>query len=141
MPATELDKAYAAGLMDGEGGITIFTPNGSYILQVYMGSVTRVLLDFMQERWGGSVSQQKKKTSAGNTMYRWCIYSNKAVAVLEDVADYLLVKKERALFGVEFQKHINECNFRRIPDEERATRREYKEKMTQLNKLEKRLQM
>ncbi len=129
---TELEKAYLAGLMDGEGhiGITIGRqrPNGqwwTHTLIVTISSTHLVTLRWVQTLWpkGCLVVRQQPQQRIPIGNLRWS--SAAAVAVLDDVLPYLRIKAAEAAIGIQFSEEINPAaHHARVITEERWERRE-----------------
>lgn len=103
---TELDLAYIAGLLDGEGCIHIgamTTKRGSlsYALTVNVANTFYPVLEFVRDRLGGVISPQRKD------FYQliWC--SKLAQEVLLLLLPYLIIKRELAELSICFQDIIN----------------------------------
>lgn len=110
---TETDKAYAAGLFDGEGFVTIAfmstkarTRGTTYTMRVGVAQNDVVPLLWLRDRWGGSVRLLKRKTAAHNDAHKWDCCSRMAAAFLRDVRPFLLVKAERADIALAFQGSV-----------------------------------
>ena len=99
---TELEKSYLAGILDGEGHITIRI---RHLLKRYYSpfievtNTRKLLLEWIQSRWGGSIvedSYARKNRSNTATCWKWRIESNRVKDVLKQVMPYLVIKKEQA---------------------------------------------
>lgn len=108
--------AYMAGIIDGEGCIGINRrdhPNGStyYRMHVRVTNTDRRLLDWIAERWGGSVSGPLRN-DYGNAsgrcraVYQWQVSGDRAAAMLLGVRPFLVLKASQALLAVEFQSTV-----------------------------------
>jgi len=101
------DLLYAAGLFDGEGGITIVKQAGNtYRLDVRITSTNKAVLRWYKARFGGWVCKQTP-----NKHVKWCLpcwywaaSSKMATAFLAKVYPYLRVKRKQAKLALEFQK-------------------------------------
>lgn len=98
MPEDNLNKsdiAYAAGLFDGEGSVSIGIkrrPNQKpfHELYVQMSMVRREALDFLVANWGGKVYSWHGST--GRAYYKWCIYTARAAGFLECILPEIRIK-------------------------------------------------
>lgn len=101
------DISYLAGIIDGEGCISI-THNKkrkSYRLRISITSTDKILLDWVQERYGGYTYERKKQLPHHKRKYEWSLFPNCQQKIfLELLADTLLIKKDRALLGLELIK-------------------------------------
>ena len=102
MIASDTDKAYIAGLIDGEGSVRILhsapkeqrgQTHGA-VVKIRMTRIEPVL--FVAERYGGKL-RSKGKTIQGKTIYDLKIYSYGALNLLADISPYLKIKKQQVL--------------------------------------------
>jgi hypothetical protein len=111
--ATESDKAYAAGLFDGEGNVHIALDKRrasaagdifNMRIGVSQNDITPLL--WLQQRWGGSIVAHKRRTSAHNVTHGWGCFAKMAAVFLADTLPYLQVKRERAELALKFQTRV-----------------------------------
>jgi hypothetical protein len=105
------DLAWAAGFIDGEGCIGVYS-NGSKSSTIVSLSVSqkynRPLLKLIS-LFGGRL--KSKSTPVG--FMEWRLYGSKATNVLELIAPYLDTnKKEQAELAIKFQSTITERGFK-----------------------------
>jgi hypothetical protein len=94
----EYDMAWIAGFFDGEGCITArVAENGSPTLQVSIGQKDRTQLEFIQEIFGGSITEIK-----GKDHYHLSMYATTAIRMLEAIIPHLRLKRPQAVLAVEF---------------------------------------
>jgi hypothetical protein len=108
------DRAYAAGLLDGEGSVLISrrqSPHGrTYLMGVHIVNTYWPTLYWLQERWGGSVGRNRFQPNdsrglrATRVCGQWIIAARMAVPFLEDTLPYLQIKREAALNALAFQQ-------------------------------------
>lgn len=124
---TESDKAYAAGLFDGEGSINIDKPrtNKGYSLKVSVAQITPQAPAWLKTRWGGSTREYA--TRKGKPLYTWAAVSMCASGFLSDIAPYLLIKQNQALLAIEFQSLRH--NGRKLSVENIRMDSEYRERL------------
>lgn len=101
--------AYIAGILDGEGCITIirqkrksYKLGWQYQLRIIVSNADRWLCYFLKQEFGGSVQECFSPTNT--KMYRWYLTSRKALNFLEAVLPYIHIKKSQAEVAIEFQK-------------------------------------
>lgn len=116
MPTTE-ELAYAAGLLDGEGTVTMSYHKKRDLFRVpmvSMSSTTYELLDFMRETFGGYVSAHKTYQEHHRKSYSWKLSYDAALNFLEAVHPYMRepVKKARATLLLSSYKKITLRNGR-----------------------------
>lgn len=119
MPS-EVERAYMAGLLDGEGhiGITLLSqPNGGKRHELSV-TVTNTKIDALQQiaaDWDGKIAQIRKRREGWSEVadIRW--NSESAVRMLEAVLPYLRIKQEQARIAIRFGQTIRDRNRRRTP--------------------------
>lgn len=119
MHVTIRDKAYTAGILDGEGSIQI-NPSKSqgkhkfWCLTVQISSNNKALMYWLKNLWKiGNVTIWKARGSKKNRKsYNWRLYSYKAKRLLEEIRPYLIIKKEHTKLALEFGKYVNIKGFR-----------------------------
>lgn len=109
----DTDKAYLAGIVDGEGCISISkqiikrTPTPVYSLIVVVSLVNKDVLQYFKEITGlGSVKYGAKHESSDNsrTSYQWWVSSRQAEKLLVEIYPYLRIKREQADIALSFMK-------------------------------------
>ncbi len=108
--------AYLAGLIDGEGTISIRnkTPRSRrhktnhYNLEVYITSTNRPMLEWVVETFGGKIyTYQRENDTKRLPQHKWHVHGNKAKWILENVLLFLIIKKKHAKLGIEFRNQLN----------------------------------
>lgn len=114
--------AYTAGLLDGEGMISVThavrkhrSPVQVFILGI--GMTHEPTVRWLQGQWGGNVvalktKQLRKDGSPRRTLYRWYVCSGTALPILQAVFPYLITKKEQAGFAIEWLKMAHGRGYR-----------------------------
>jgi len=101
--------AYLAGMIDGDGFVTIVhsTRAGKdyFAPQVGIGNTQRAPLDLAASLWGGTVSCHMPKNPKHRPQYQWQRQGAAAMAVIEALYPYLLLKQEHALLAMELWEH------------------------------------
>ena len=109
---TDLELAYIAGIVDGEGYISIITnsyitrygnPGKQRIMRAGVGMTNPVIPMMLREAYGGTISF-RKNGELWKDRYDWNIYSKKALVFLKDILPYLIIKKEQAELAIQFQE-------------------------------------
>jgi len=92
-----VSPAYVAGLIDGEGQVTIATKRSKkHAAVVAVTMVDRAPLDVLASTYGGRVYTLTSKNDNWKTPYRWQVSDQLAENVLRDVRPFLLVKGPQA---------------------------------------------
>ena len=110
---TEQDKAYLAGIIDGEGCFNVqrafkkhptHSIQHSGVLDIYQSN--RSFLESLQILWGGlgSICSHKVGSLSNKTCFRWAITSKQLARILPHVIPYLRIKKNQAEALVELDK-------------------------------------
>ena len=94
------DAAYIAGLIDGEGTITLIRKhrNENRQLSVSISNTERVLLEFVHQAVGvGKITTKRTSKPHHTPSYTFAIYNRQALSLLEQIHSYLQTyKKKRA---------------------------------------------
>jgi len=106
--------AYLAGMIDGDGHITITrsTRGGRdyFGAQVGIAGTRREPHDLAAALFGGKVSCHQPANPEHRPQFQWQRMGKAAVPVIEGVLPYLLVKKEHAMLALELQEHATEAS-------------------------------
>ncbi len=104
------DLAYLAGMIDGDGYISItrscrrgrlyFAP------QVGIAGTRREPHDFAASIWGGKVSCYFPRNPLHRPQFQWSRVGASAVLVIEAIRPYLLVKERHAELAIELFEHV-----------------------------------
>ncbi len=110
---TELEKSYLAGLIDGEGSVTITkrmrwatTGTYQYNLQVIVSNTSLKLLGWLKQKLPGAGSYTHNRFSEAHPHWRlsftFQLNGKGAWEFLKLIEPYLVIKKEQAVLGIEF---------------------------------------
>ena len=108
MKLAETDKAYLAGLIDGEGCVSIrkWKDKGKYFgytLCLDIANSNPKLVKWIVENFGGKIYSYKFKNPNHKIRHDWRIYHQRAADILLTVLPYLVIKKTQALLAIEFR--------------------------------------
>lgn len=96
---TEIEKAYIAGIIDGEGSIMLqrFHTNQYPAPCVSIASTTIELLTWLKDTIGYGVIIKKKNYNPEKHKfsYSYVIKQNNAIKLLEDIYSYLIIESKR----------------------------------------------
>lgn len=96
------DLAYMAGIIDGEGSITLPAEYGrSLSLLLVVGNTSRVLIDWMHSRFDGNVTETPIRRLSKRRFWTWYVRGDAASDVLGLVLPYMKVKAPQAALGIE----------------------------------------
>jgi hypothetical protein len=93
----DVEAAYAAGIVDGEGSISI-TRNHSGRWpspQVSVASTDRELLDWLRERYGGTITTKQPRKPQHSLSFDWKLTDRRALRFLQIVGPYLVIKRKK----------------------------------------------
>ncbi len=131
------EVAYAAGLIDGEGCISIYCNrrNGldfHYVrLTVQLSYKGLPTLKRMQSAFGGSIaSRVEKRNSPPTPFYVWRLGQQDACRLLYAMLPYMGIKRANALLAL----HFNEVVQKPLDDQKRECAARCKQQMHRLNK-------
>ena len=83
------DLAYSAGLMDGEGTITM-RPTGKWRRpRVSMSSTTLCLLEYMVATFGGAVYARKRARAVDAPSWSWALNGEDAIKFIQITLPYM----------------------------------------------------
>ena len=94
MVDTEL--AYAAGLFDGEGSISLVRQknNRSHSPQVAVASNDLEVLVWFRKRFGGSIVTKRPRKSTHSVSYDWRLTDRRALTFLQLIRPYLVIERK-----------------------------------------------
>jgi len=108
--ASEVDLAYTAGLIDGEGCIGVYPQKCKtnkagrrYSLTVVVSMSNWEAPLWLKETFGGYYQVFKNKGYGTRIMYAWRISGKPANRVLKGILPYLRIKYRQAEMAIEFQ--------------------------------------
>ena len=129
------DKAkygYLAGIIDGEGCITIgrgFRPNGTinYNAIIAVTNTNKDVIVWIQRNFGGGFYLSKGNDARCKPSYRWRLFKKESIElILLAILPYLIIKKQQAQILL---------NFVRLPrNDDVQKRQELSERIMKLNK-------
>jgi hypothetical protein len=97
------DKAYLAGIIDGEGCVGIGirksgSRRGRYLTPTLQVTNTqKELLDWLYKRYGGGIYAHRQTNQRGRKpTWLWSCAGQKALAAIRDARPYMLLKCEQA---------------------------------------------
>ena len=132
------DIAYLAGIIDGEGSITISRAKDKkssrkiqHLLKLSVGNNSLFLLGWIKEKFGGNIHSNGGGENA--RCFRWCVGCKEAVPILKQVYPHLKIKNKQALVVFNFNQLLVERGFL-IDDENFKEREELYIQLKELNK-------
>lgn len=106
---TNEEKAYMAGIIDGEGSISVNqqTQKGHKYnyLRVEVANSNPVLAPYMKRITGyGSIYIMKHLNPEWKDRINWAVFGFNAGNLLSDILPYLIVKKKQAEYGLKLRE-------------------------------------
>lgn len=103
----DVDRAYFAGIMDGEGCVTIARAKKGkwsyYTLFLSMACTDPSLMIWIIEKFGGRVAPRTKCKTNRKDVWVWRVASREAEAVLRQIEPFMVVKRDQARLALAFR--------------------------------------
>lgn len=109
------DKAYIAGLIDGEGCICIAKRKNGHFPKagkpwyyqpiVTISNTDKRMLDFVVNRYKGWITKPKPQKSHRKQIYSWFISGELMRSFLRDILPYLVIKRRQAEITLSFPNY------------------------------------
>jgi hypothetical protein len=98
IPLDEVEKAYLAGIVDGEGTVSLMKHhrNETPAPLVAVANNNLQLLRWIKDKIGGVIVSKKKRLPHHRNSYTWSIRQDRAIRFLDEIKFYLIVKKQQA---------------------------------------------
>ncbi len=140
---TDLDKAWAAGIIDGEGSILVvpqpaYSSRQNWRLEVAVTNSDLRMLFRLKERWGGGKihehNRRKERPVHWKPTWDWRLGGRSCAPFLTDILPYLVCKREQAEIGLLFIATTVGRGFgNRLSDTSLEERRHMYESIKELN--------
>lgn len=101
---TETQKAYIAGVIDGEGCICLYKSNSRHILCVSFTSTDKRLIAYLSKLLDWNFAYTKPKNRIWKTSYRLQAMDSRSERALKDILPYLIIKREQAELALRFRE-------------------------------------
>ena len=128
------DLAYMAGIVDGEGYISLARRNSRrnksgirYDIQIGVTNTNKWLLETFRFTFGGSISKKKKgyekSLPSSQDCFNWQVSNQQALITIKTLLPYLRLKRPQAELAITFCGTLN-TNYRSggVPEEVIAVR-------------------
>lgn len=141
----EIDLAYTAGMLGGEGSIIISSSKRNYSttthsLRVVICNTQRTLMDWLLRHYGGHVHPLRripdKQRPNEKVVWTWGKAGIEAGEFLKPLMPYLLLKRKQVELAIEFSGlvRVKGKGTRNLTSEEWANRERLKQAVSALNK-------
>lgn len=135
-----MNDAYTAGIIDGEGSITIVNASGYYYIRVNvtMSDKGYRVLEFLNREYGGKLEKERPAEGNRRASRMWRVSNAEAVSVIEAVYSFLKLKREQAFIALQLSDLIRDAekhaNGRTVWTDELKSRAEvFRLRMVELN--------
>lgn len=114
----EVEKAYIAGIVDGEGTVTLTrhskkqTPSP----RVAVANNNLKLLEWIKSMAGGVIVSKKKRKPHHSDSYAWYAQQDRAIRFLDEIKEYLIIKRSQADLILEKYKTVTHRAGKYTPD-------------------------
>jgi hypothetical protein len=111
--SNQMTAAYAAGLIDGEGCISIsVSPKKAgqiFYPRVDVGMSVKAMpvLQALMRRYGGTINHTRKQTDKWEAAAAWRIFGRPLEAFLIDIQPFLILKREQVEYALQMQRLID----------------------------------
>lgn len=137
----ETERAYAAGIIDGEGSIMLIhqPPRGGvhkweyWVLRISVANTDKKLIDWLVDKFGGGFTHSRSLNPRHRDVFQWRVDAGKARPVLFAVLPYLLLKREQADIAIQYLNTHRMVGCRGHSKEMIEQRRKWATQMKQLN--------
>jgi hypothetical protein len=98
IPLDQVVKAYLAGIVDGEGTVTLMKhhKNETHIPFVGIANNNLKLLKWIKSIVGGNICTKKKRLPHHNNSYVLNIRQDRALRFINEIKKYLIIKRPQA---------------------------------------------
>lgn len=136
-----MDIRYLAGLIDGEGCISVGKQTRKdmispyYHLRISIEMTSKEVINKIYQHYGGSLHKQKNRLNR-KAVYTWSITGKYAYELLSLLIPYLIIKRQEAILGKEFFEEIklSKGKWHKITREENIQRDSYYQMMKDLKR-------
>ena len=100
---TEVDDAYAAGLIDGEGSIQIKHGKGRHLqLAVQVSNTNKEVLEWLQGHYGSSIHTRSFRAVHRRVLHDLTVTGADVTEMLQHLLPFMIVKQEEAEIAIQY---------------------------------------
>lgn len=105
---TEAERGYIAGIIDGEGCITIdkssshWTGRNIYSVRVVVSMTDKQVPLFLHQKFGGAFYEYQRKNTNCKVTHIWKLTNSKTTNFLRLIQPYLLIKRPQVEVALRF---------------------------------------
>ncbi len=92
----DVEAAYTAGIIDGEGSISLTRNRKSRwpSPQVSVASTDKELLEWLHTRFGGSITTKQPRKQEHSISYDWKLTDRRALSLLKLIRPFLIIRRK-----------------------------------------------
>lgn len=105
--AKDVDLAYAAGIFDGEGSVSVSyrlqsarSKNQTFGVKVSVSQVDPEVITWLKDTFGGTCDSYKGSSKRAKIVFRWTLHCRKAADFLEAIVPFLKLKTARSVAAI-----------------------------------------
>lgn len=122
MNTEELVCAYAAGLFDGEGCITLRVRRSGYIaMEVRVTNTNREIIEWLRDQFGGTIYGQRQPKGNRREAFCWRLSEITGSNFLRLILPFLRIKREEAHVALAYREYIEARKARPHPAGKKLT--------------------
>ncbi len=113
------EKAYVAGIIDGEGTITLTRrrKNETPCPHISVANTNLEMLEWLRSKLGGIICSKKKYQPHHKQSYTWTIkLAGKCLQLLSDIRPYLIIKRQHADLLINEYRKVTPRNGKYTPE-------------------------
>ena len=93
----EIDMAYAAGILDGDGSFSIMKSNGKYYPCIQLSNAFKEMSQWLHQTFGGSLRVKKPQQPHHKTLFVWSVRGiDGCEKLIERIEKFLVLKKPQS---------------------------------------------
>jgi len=135
---TEAKRGWLAGILDGEGCISLIrhvhSRGTQWNIRLTIVNTNPIPIDDATALLGGFKSQRKRDNDLWAPAFVWMASCGQAAAILRYLRDAISIKAEQADLAIQFQDHLDSRAYRIVPPSVIEWRDEQFRKMAELNR-------
>lgn len=131
--ASDVELAYIAGLIDGEGSLSLNRNKKYFKPCMRIANTYRPVLEWVRERIGGKVYIRVRKNPKHKTLFVHYLQCKELQAFLPIITPYLIIKFPQALLIADYLQYSKDLSTRGT-DIRQETMDGFKQTLTGLNK-------
>ncbi len=118
---TAAEAAYLAGLIDGEGTVTLShkSPKAHRQLAVSISSTEYTIVEWVKRKLGvGKITNKKSYSNKHSRSFAYVVYSRQALSMLEQIIPFMVgYKRSRAILAVRQYIKLTPRNGKYTPEQ------------------------